>query len=146
MEQTINSTRFGDLSFDPAYDWYEAQIDFDGQSIKLRLSAPTEVEAVPMLANAETMAADEAGWLARLKDKAADDLLDISNEWNEDQDDWTGPIDSAAFIARITLKSLVFHEDDLFQAYFDDGDLFWGHSILVRGSMAEGPKGAETAG
>ncbi len=145
MTQTINSARFGTLSFDPAFDWFETEISFGGQTIKLNLSALNEAEAAPLLANAETMAADEASWFARLQECAAG-MVDISNEWNEEQDDWTGPIDSATFIARIKLESLNFHQDDFFQAYFDDDDLFWGHSIVVSGTMAEGPKEAATAG
>ncbi len=145
MAKTINSARFGTFSFDPTVDWFEAQISFGGHPIRLSLSATSENDAAPLLANAEAMAADEASWLTQLQECAAG-LVDISNEWNEDQDDWTGPIDSATFITRITLESLVFHEDGFFEAYFNDGDLFWGHSIVVNGTMAEGPKEAATAG
>lgn len=145
MENTISSARFGTLVFDPAYEWFEARATFAGQSIAINLSAPNAADAAPLLTNAEAMAADEAGWLVRLQECAAG-MVDISNEWNEDQDDWTGPIDRDGFIARIALESIVLHEDDRFEAYFNDGNLFWGHSIVVSGTMADGPQEAATAG
>ncbi len=145
MAKTINSVRFGAFSFDSTVDWFEAQINFGGQSIRLSLSTPSTNKAAALLTNAEAMAADGAGWLARFQACAAG-LVDISNEWNEDQEGWTGPIDRTGFIARITLESLVFHEGDFFEAYFHDGDLFWGHSIIVNGTMADGPQEAAISG
>jgi hypothetical protein len=145
MAKTLSSARFGTFSFDPSVDWFEAETSFAGQSIKLSLSAPNEKAVAPLLTNAEAMAADDANWFARLQDCAAG-LVDLSNEWNEDQDDWTGPIDREGFIARIKLESIVFHEDDYFEAYFEDGDLFWGHTIIVSGTMTEGPEEAAIAG
>jgi hypothetical protein len=145
MKQSLESTRFGPLVYDPTHEWFEAGTTFGGQSIAINLSAPNDEGAARLLANAEAMAADEAGWFARLQECAAG-LVDISNEWNEDQDDWTGPIDRDGFISRISLESIVLHEGDRFEAYFNDGDLFWGHSIVVSGTMADGPQEAATAG
>jgi hypothetical protein len=145
MEQTIASARLGTFGYDPALEWFEAETDFSGSAVTLNLVAETPDAAAPLMANAEAMVADETQWLARLQQCAAG-LTDIANEWNDGQDDWDGPIDEAGFVARITLKSISFHENGAFQAYFGDGDLFWGHTIIVRGTMTDGPQEASTAG
>jgi hypothetical protein len=44
------------------------------------------------------------------------------------------------------LESITVHPDGRFEFWFDDGDLFWGHSIAVRGSLAEGPTEASVEG
>lgn len=145
MEKTIISARFGAFTFDPDLEWFEAEIRFAGQVIKLNLMAQNEVDAAPLIANAEAIVADETHWIARLHDCAAG-MVDISNEWNEGQDDWEGPIDRDGFVSRIALESIVLYEGDRFEAYFNDGDLFWGHSIVVSGTIADGPQEAATAG
>lgn len=62
-----------------------------------------------------------------LEECVADHLLDIHNEnWNEGE-----PIDRNAFVSRMTIEAIRFFADGKAEVYFDDGDLFWGHCILV---------------
>lgn len=145
MEQALQSTRFGTFVYDPTYDWFEAKTRFGDAAITLNLHADKADEVAQLLAHAEDMAADEAHWLARLQQCAAG-LTDIANAWNEEEDAWDGPIDSASFVSRITLTSIGLFNGSMFEAYFDDGNLFWGHSIVVRGTIADGPQEAETVG
>jgi hypothetical protein len=145
MTKTLNSSLFGLFKFDADVDWFEVETTFASRPIQLTLNANTSAAAAALLANAEAMAADDANWMVRLENCAAG-LVDIANEWNDEQDGWAGPIDIEGFIAKITLESLVFQEDGFFEAYFRDGDLFWGHSIMVTGTMADGPQEAATAG
>ena len=73
---------------------------------------------------------------------AAGKLLDTHNDgWNEGK-----PISAQAFIQRMTLESVSIDPQGKVELYYNDGDLFWGHSIVV--SMAENRefKDAYTAG
>jgi hypothetical protein len=46
----------------------------------------------------------------------------------------------------LKLESITVYPDDSFEFWHNDGDLFWGHSILVSGSLSEGPTDAEVPG
>ena len=46
----------------------------------------------------------------------------------------------------MTLESIVFGPGGSFEFYHNDGDLFAGHCILVRGSVEEGPTDADIPG
>ncbi|MFC7441763.1 DUF2262 domain-containing protein [Laceyella putida] len=63
----------------------------------------------------------------KLEEDVADHLLDIHNEaWNDEE-----PITKDTFISRMTIEAIRFWSDGTAEVYFDDGDLFWGHCILV---------------
>lgn len=62
--------------------------------------------------------------------KAADDLLAVHNEgWHHYEN--SPPLTSEQFQARLTLEGIHVTSWGLATAYYDDGDLFWGHTIIV---------------
>ncbi len=75
---------------------------------------------------------EAAGILGRLDPQAlrrvvAEGYLDLYNDtWSQDDED----LDHDGFCARITPNSVDIDEDGV-QVYFDDGDLFLGHSIVM---------------
>ena len=142
--QALVDTQFGTFIYEESTEWFETKATLAELPISLSITAMTEDEAAPILGQARAFWTDQAGWLARLKEKAADDLLEIANEWNDEDD--AVPIDRENFLSRLTLERIVMEGDDRFSAYVNDGDLFWGHTILVHGSISGGPQGAETAG
>ena len=44
------------------------------------------------------------------------------------------------------IESITVHPDGGFEFWHNDGDLFWGHSILISGSLVEGPNSADIPG
>ncbi len=38
----------------------------------------------------------------------------------------------------MSLESIVLYDEDNFEFYFDNGDLFWGHYIQVFGNIKDG--------
>ncbi|GAB5542876.1 MAG: hypothetical protein SangKO_026360 [Sandaracinaceae bacterium] len=46
----------------------------------------------------------------------------------------------------MTLTTLGVGEGGGFSFWHDDGDLFWGHSILIEGDLESGPSGADIPG
>ena len=82
---------------------------------------------------ARTLAARVEGWtvrgVAEAKAYAADELLALKNDvW---LDEGEAPIDVAAFARSLALSGVNAFPDGSFEAYFDDGDLFWSHSVRV---------------
>jgi len=73
---------------------------------------------------------------------AAAKLLDIHNHaWSEGQ-----PITAEAFAERMTLQSIALNTDGPVSLCYEDGDLFWGHMILVRMSEERTFEDAAVAG
>jgi hypothetical protein len=70
----------------------------------------------------------------RARAYAAEALLDLHNdEWREDT--VLSPVD---FVQRLTLESVTFYPDSSVEMAYDDGELFWGHVVIV--SAARGPR------
>jgi len=56
-------------------------------------------------------------------------LLSLKNEtWLEENEK---PISKSQFISRIKLTNISFFSDLSAELYFDDGQLFWGHTIVI---------------
>ncbi|MBS4207224.1 DUF2262 domain-containing protein [Bacillus sp. FJAT-50079] len=61
------------------------------------------------------------------KRKASEELIELHNKtWNE------GEINSKEeFVNRIKLEGILFFCEGNAELYYNDGDLFWGHTIVV---------------
>ena len=55
-------------------------------------------------------------------------MLEDANSWNDDAD--KPHINKEEFKKLITLTSITIYEDIII-FYFDDGDIFWNHAIVV---------------
>ena len=79
-------------------------------------------------------------WDARVRDYAVSELLELKN------DTWLGEGETeftpATFKAQMKLESISVDPAGGFEFWFNDGDLFWGHTILVSGTLTDGPNDA----
>ena len=55
-------------------------------------------------------------------------------------------VTAAQFRKRMKLESVSFYPDGSLEFCHDDGDLFWGHTILVSGTLRRGPTDADIPG
>lgn len=135
---------FGTCELDRALDWFSTRGQWLGQPVEVHLSTG-EIEALPaLLVHAHALWAAQAPWQARLLETAVRDLLELKNDnWLDDDE---SPLDAAQFQSRMRLQSVTFHEDGGFEFCFDDGELFWGHVIMIGGSLESGPESASIAG
>jgi hypothetical protein len=70
--------------------------------------------------------------------------LPLKNEsWLGDNE---SEVSAEAFVERLALQSITVYPDGELEFGFEDGDLFWGHFIIVSGSLSEGPRDASIAG
>ena len=81
---------------------------------------------------------------------AADKLLSLANDWEADaagnEEREAEEITREDFMTRMELDAVQLYEDGAFDFWFNDGDLFWGHSIHVTGSLGAGPEDAQMEG
>ena len=64
----------------------------------------------------------------KLKEYISENMLEDANSWNDDAD--KPYINKEEFKKLITLTSITIYEDIII-FYFDDGDIFWNHAIVV---------------
>ena len=140
---TLDHPRFGRFTLDRRMGWFEANATWGTDSIRLSLSTESEAEAGALLQVAERVWDERKNWDRQVRMKAAAELLDLRNEvWREEGD---VVIDATEFGARMRLTSIGMSDGGSFEFWFDDGDLFWGHSICVV-CDENGPKRASMEG
>jgi hypothetical protein len=118
---------FGKLTWEDHLEWWTGQVDFaPGHSIQVALST-TEKELETLLAQARPLLARIRREEADLRQATTEALLELYNTaWNEG-----AAIDGARFAACITLQTVIFYPDGNAELFYDDDDLFAGHTLLV---------------
>lgn len=143
LKQTVTyeDEEFGVLTLDRGLGWFEGRTHWNGDEVHIHLNlkddSSDEIDPVA-LANLKRMFSDQKDWQSRLKSFAANEMLDLKNDsWlGEDESDVT----SLEFQERMSIDSISAYSDGDFEVFFDDGELFWGHSIIISGSVKDGPK------
>ncbi|MFC4158884.1 DUF2262 domain-containing protein [Chitinimonas lacunae] len=141
---TLDDPDFGTLILDRRLDWFETQADWRGQAVKLRIGVEDLSETAAAIATARTLWRDMATWSERIRQFAVESLLPLKNDsWLDDDED---EVTAAEFLQKMALIAITVYPDQHFEFWHRDGDLFWGHAILVSGSIEEGPTEADIPG
>jgi len=126
MEKEIQDVFLGRLTYDESLDWYEGTA---GDGVTIYIYTDEDSRPDPALAYARQVLADLPGLDRRARQIAADALLENKNEtWLEEDEP---PVSEDEFQVRLTLESITFYPDETAEVFYADGDLFWGHTILL---------------
>jgi hypothetical protein len=122
----IQDELFGELRWNDLVDWYESKIGIpDGREIRVSIKVGDDGPGAAVeqaRRDFPSVMANEATY----RKQTAAALLDTHNgHWNNGE-----RIDAEQFTARMTLESVVFYVIYT-ELWYDDGGLFWGHSILT---------------
>jgi len=128
--------QFGDLVLDRSIDWFEGETQWNGQTIRITFLAVDDTVSDEDLKIAEALWSDQAGWKKRIAEYIVKELLELKNDAWLDEDE--SELTAEQFLAAIELTSITISYDGEFEFWYDDGDLFWGHSISVSGNLKEG--------
>ena len=141
---TEKSTRlFGTLIFNEDLDWFTGESLWIEESVEVSFHVDQNNNIDAGLKVAETLWQHQDSWKERIEDYAVQELLMLKNEnWLEEGQDTITPVE---FKKLMKLQSIVFYPDGDFNFWYDDGDLFWGHSIAISGNL-EGLKDADIPG
>lgn len=140
----INTQRFGDLTLDRSIDWFEGEVNWNGETIRINFHTDGNHDISAGLKVAEKLWGNQEEWKQKVDDYAVKELLPLKNgTWlGEDE----SPFSAEKFKSRMTLQSISIYPDGLIEFWHDDGDLFWGHSIQISGSIEEGLNRADIPG
>ena len=127
---------FGTLVLDRRVNWFTATIPWQGQTVELNVEPDEQGDFTSAFETARALFHARADWTGRFEDRAVVSLLTVKNEsWLEDGD---VPVTEREIRSRIRLASITVSESGQFECDFEDGDLFWGHAIVVRGTLSDG--------
>lgn len=130
------STDDGTLELDRSLGWFSGDISWGERRVSVSLTidddAPEGAETCDRaLARLTGLLADAPAVDARWRGFAASELIESANAWQREDDDTAEPVTPAMFAQRISLSELVISSDGSVTPYYDDGDLFFGHVILI---------------
>jgi hypothetical protein len=140
----IDDPTFGALVYRPGLGWFEGEAVWRGRPVRIHLSDDSDQQAVRSLAVARRLWAGQDRWHGLIVAAMLRDLLPLKNEtWLEpDEETVTGE----RFLASVALESISVYPDGGLEFFFDDGDLFFGHSIIASGDVESGIGEAHLAG
>jgi hypothetical protein len=141
----IERPELGTLRYQTEYDWYEGKIEVQHSEILIRLSTDERRKVAAALERATNFVSESERYAQLAKEYAAQGLLQIKNEtWLEYEDE--DPLTPEQFKQRMTLESISIDAAGEISFYHNDGDLFWGHCILVTMDSDNNFIGAEILG
>jgi hypothetical protein len=128
MPSDFVHARLGPLTFDSGLNWYSADREADGLG-QLHLSLDDCVDAAAFLDRAANSLSVLFAEIERAKLAAAPELLHLSNtEWLPEGRKQN---DTAAFIEKLNVKSVVLYPDSQLDIFFRASDLFAGHGVVA---------------
>ncbi|MBS4192440.1 DUF2262 domain-containing protein [Bacillus sp. FJAT-49705] len=90
---------------------------------------------------------DQDEWNQKIRKYASEELVELANEWLQDNDEAEiDEITKEMFMNFMELSSISVYPDGDFEMFFFDGDMFWGHSIIVNGNINGDFTSVEIAG
>lgn len=141
---TVDTARFGTLLLDRASGHYVGTASWCGAPVRLTLACADPEQPAAALAAAESLFDLEQPWNARALDFAAAQLLATKNgAWLAEDE---AALTREQFIACMALVDISVDACGDFFFLYEDGDLFWGHAIVVRGRLDSGLSDADIAG
>ena len=149
--KSLHSDIFGDMPYNARRGEFETECDWLGSKISLRIYSKPDSEELPeTLAAMERLYLERERWDREMRVNAAKTMTKSANEWladyNYDAEEKRPPITEEAFAKNIKLSSILTYGGTEFTAYFDDGDMFFGHTIEVDADIEKGVESADLMG
>jgi hypothetical protein len=142
----INHPSLGLLKFNDEHDWYEGKLTVRGILIDIVIYLDEDSKIEPVLSKIDCYADRLENYAESAKDYAVKGLLEIKNDTWLDIDNGEIPLTPEQFKACMLLESIIFADDGSASFYHKDGDLFWGHCIVVEMDSSNNFQSAEIAG
>jgi len=144
----LNDEELGKLTLDKDLDMFEGGISWRGEDIDISLEVDSSSEDTwtAAVAAMKQMMIDQERWDRDMRAFAARELTELACDWRESADEEVPEITEESFVQRIELTSIAMDPDGSFSAYFDDDDMFFGHCVVVYGTLADGVSSAVMAG
>ena len=135
QEVSLYVTDLGTFVLNRTVNWFQADVDWQGQSIQLVYDRGSEEEMKKAQETGRSLMSAQADWDKRVRAYAAEQLP-IQYEGLEDEMLDLSPEELAG---RLEPESIQVWADGSFEFWFHDADYQWEHSLRVCGSLEDGP-------
>jgi hypothetical protein len=140
----VDTVQFGTLELDRRLGDYKGVALWCGTQVGISLSCADIEKPFNVIAVASELFSAQSDWNSRVQAFAVERLLPLKNDsWLDEGDFEVSPEE---FVSKMTLEEISFDEGGAFSFWHDDGDLFWGHSIMVSGELGKGLTDADIPG
>jgi hypothetical protein len=134
----------GKLVLNKSVNWYEGKMDWLGKPLAIAISIEENNAIADSLITAKALLHGMEQWTNKVNASVVEHLLELKNDNWLDEDE--PPVTAQEFIERMEITSITASSDGAFEFWLNDGDLFWGHSIQVVGTLGGGLTSAAIAG
>ena len=148
---TIEDSALGTFLLDREYSWFEGAADWLGTECQIYLITDEEdgETAKKAYAHFQTLYQDRAAWDDKFRQSAADELLELANDWydpdsyyEDDNDDETCenlddskddemPIQRDEFLRRLSIETIEIGAEGSMTVYYDADEMFTDHAIVI---------------
>ncbi len=134
----IIDREWGRLTLDRGNGSYEGCIEFGGNEVDISLSVDDCADTCEgaMKAFGEIME-NPKEWEKKAKIFLAKEFTENANDWQSGEEDYEH-ITAVGFAKRITLCCISISEDGDLEFWFDDDDMFFGHTLVAYGTLEDG--------
>lgn len=143
----------GTFTLERHFNWFAGTVDWLGENCHVTLECDEEngTTADRALTQFKNIYANLKEWDQKFRAFAAEKLTENANDWqDEGYDDENGEdlaaITEESFAGRIVISEFSIDAEGDYEVYYDDDDMFWGHVIIVSGSVDGGMEDAYIAG
>ncbi|EFM11779.1 conserved hypothetical membrane spanning protein [Paenibacillus curdlanolyticus YK9] len=132
----------GEFKLYRVVNWFEKTIAWAGEEGQLSFYRDEEEKMKSALQAAYILFGDQEKWSRKIRAFAAQELVSAVNDLFEEGEEIT----EETFMKLMVFSSILIQPDGGFEMYFSDGDMFYGHSIIVSGNVNGTIESAVVAG
>lgn len=128
LKPIVIKNELGEFTLDRNYNWFEGQMDYLGEKSPVHMRVKEGETAVDIqFRKLKEIVHNLADWNKQLKEYVSNELLELANEWCEDETEIT----KEQFLQRIGSPEIQIDTDGTVEVIFDDDNMFYGHIIVV---------------
>lgn len=145
----IKDDILGRLTFNKYYNMFEGETKWLNKNIDISIDVDIDNKKNydKAIKKAYIFFEEQKEWDKKLKEFAAEKLTEIANEWAKEGGNYDGrEIRKKDFIRRISLAGFSLADRGDFVAYYNDDDMFFGHTVSIYGNIKKGLKDASIEG
>ncbi len=133
---TYQDRELGVFTLNRDYELFQSKTQWNGREIELTLNVKELDENNAALKTAHQLWDQQAEWDQRVRQYLEQEMLPVKNDsW---RDDGEAEVGAAEFRAKTELESILVNDDDSFEFWFDDGEMFGYHMLYCRGELTTG--------
>ncbi len=141
---SIDIPGFATFKLDRRHDCYSTTVVLGNKKVCIDVQSDRHKTIADICKQVEDVDFLKPAYQQRLSQALERDLLPLKNSaWLDDNEK---PLNGAQFRKALKLSAIEIAANGKYECIFDDGELFGGHDLVVRGNLKSGPKDADLHG